>query len=100
MNGVKENRLFISYKKPYGAVSKDTISRWISVVMQQAGVDVAQFKPHSTRAASVSAADKLGVPIAEIIKTAGWSNETTFRKYYNKPLASKQCMAQTLLNKL
>ncbi len=63
-NGAFENRLFISYKKPYAAVSKDTVSRWIHVVMKLAGVDVSQYKPHSTRAAATSAANKLGVPVA------------------------------------
>jgi integrase len=99
-NGLKENKLFISFKKPYGAVSKDTISRWINIVMEQAGVDVKCFKPHSTRSASTSAADKLGVPVATILKTAGWSNEATFQKYYNKPVVcSKDGIANALLTK-
>ena len=98
-NGVVENRLFISYKKPYKAVTQDTISRWIHIVMKLSGVDVSYFKPHSTRAASASAAEKLGVPIAEILKTAGWSNERTFMKFYNKPLVAKRCMTQNLLKK-
>ena len=42
------------------------------------------FKPHSTRSASTSKAVVKGVPLADIIKTAGWSNAETFSKYYNK----------------
>ena len=76
----KDAQLFISFKKPHRPVSKD-ISRWINLVMKDSGVDVTCFKPHSTRAAATSAADKLGVPISLILQTAGWSNERTFRQY-------------------
>ncbi len=86
-SGVSEQQLFISFKKPYARVSKDTISRWIYTVMKEAGINVNIFKPHSTRAAAVSAADKTGrIPISVIMKTAGWASEATFQKYYNKPL--------------
>jgi hypothetical protein len=44
----RTKKRFISFKKPFGAVSKATIPRWINNVMQQAGVDVSCFKPHST----------------------------------------------------
>jgi hypothetical protein len=33
-------QLFISYIKPYKAVSTSTISRWIKVVLQRAGIDI------------------------------------------------------------
>ncbi|XP_072030140.1 uncharacterized protein [Amphiura filiformis] len=96
----KAKQLFISFKKPHKPVSKDSISRWINLVMKDAGVDISRFKPHSTRAAATSAADKLGVPISLILKAAGWSNERTFRKYYDKPLEGKQTgIARPFLNK-
>lgn len=99
-NGVAEDQLFISFKKPHTAVSKDTISRWIGSVMEQSGVDVTQFRPHSTRAASTSAANKLGVPIKEIMCTAGWSKAETFQRFYNKPLTQEgSCMVGKLLQK-
>ena len=40
------NRLFISYVKPFGAVSKDTISRWLKTVMYRSGIDVKKL-PHT-----------------------------------------------------
>ena len=43
-----ETRLFISYIKPHKWVSKDTIARWVKIVMQQAGLEERLFKPHST----------------------------------------------------
>ena len=96
----KETQLFISFKKPHHPVSKDSISRWINLVMRDSGVDVTRFKPHSTRAAATSAADKLGVPISLILQTAGWSNEKTFRQYYKKPLEETSGgLAKAILNK-
>ena len=79
-------KLFVSTLKPHGPVSKDTISRWVKASLVIAGIDTAVFKPHSTRAASTSAAQRKGVSLPEIINVAGWSNATTFAKFYNKPL--------------
>ena len=42
--------------------------------------------PHSFRGASSSAVLKRGIPVEEILRRAGWSNETTFRKFYNRPV--------------
>ena len=52
----KHSQLFISYVKPFSPVSRNTISRRVKTVMQRAGIDTTKFKPHSTRAASTSAA--------------------------------------------
>ena len=41
---------------------------------------------HSIRAASTSKASKFGVPLATIMRAAGWSNSNTFRTFYNKPI--------------
>jgi integrase len=79
-------QLFISYQKPFCAVSKSSIARWVKTVMNEAGLDTNIFTPHSLRSASTSAAARNNVPLNTILATAGWSNENTFRKYYNKPL--------------
>ena len=82
----KETKLFVSYRKPHCKVSVDTIARWLKTVMHRAGVDVRQFKPHSTRTAAVSKANAANVPISEILLQAGWRNEQTFQRFYKKPL--------------
>ena len=56
-----------------------------------AGVDVTVFKPHSTTPAATSAASRKGVQISEILNVAGWSNATTFARFYNKPLSDTEC---------
>jgi len=83
-----ESRLFIGTVKPHKHVSKDTISRWIKLVLSLAGIDIKLFKSHSVRSASTSAAKSAGIPIQTILKTAGWQKESTFRKYYDKPVKS------------
>ena len=77
-------QLFMSYQKPYKAVSKDTISRWLKKVLEEAGIDIEIFKGHSTRAASSSAARRDDVPIDQILNTAGWSNDETFKRFYDR----------------
>ncbi|XP_060600952.1 uncharacterized protein LOC132754353 [Ruditapes philippinarum] len=81
------NKLLISTVKPHGAVSKQTICRWIKLIMHRAGVHKS-FKPHSTRAAASSIAHMRGVPLQTIIESAGWSNAQTFAKYYDKPVSN------------
>ena len=87
-------RLFITTIRPHKSVSRDTIARWMKTTMKNAGIDTSIFKPHSTRAASTSGAR---VPLATILKTAGWSTSCTFRKYYKKPVLDKDQFARDLL---
>ena len=79
--------LFISYQQPHAPVSRTTISRWIRAVMTAAGVDTSLYKPHSTRAASTSAAAHAATPLDTILKTAGWASASTFAKFYRKEIA-------------
>ena len=78
--------LLISYVKPHKPVVKDTVARWVTKIMQTAGIDTSIFAPHSTRSASTSAAFRQGCPMQTILKAGGWSQEGTFLKYYNKPV--------------
>ena len=92
-----ESRLFISYVKPHKGVSKDTISRWIRTVMTDAGIAVNVFKPHSTRSAATSKALQSCVPIQDVLKQAGWSNQRTFDRFYNKPINYSSGFAEAVL---
>ena len=93
-----ERRLFISYKKPHKRVSSQTISRWLKYVMSSAGIDTAKYKAHSTRAASTSAANNSDLPVSAILSQAGWSNEKTFRNFYNKPVDGGRTFSQAILS--
>ena len=81
-----KSQLLLSFQKPFKPVSKDTISRWIKIVLKDAGIDITQFTAHSTRAASTSAAANAGAPVESILQSAGWSQCGTFAKFYHKPV--------------
>lgn len=82
----EETQLLISFVKPHKAVSKDTIGRWVKCVLANAGIDTNQFGAHSTRSASTSAAKRSGLDMTTIMRAAGWSNASTFARFYNKPI--------------
>ena len=81
-------KVFISYRAPYQPVSTATISRWIKLGLAMAGVDMTRFTPHSTRSAAASKGAAAFVPVDNILKVAGWSQESTFRKFYQRPIRS------------
>lgn len=91
------DKLFLSYVKPHKPVSRDTISRWIRSVMQDSGIDVSVFSPHSTRAASTSAAKSVGVPMEKILKAGHWSNAQTFARFYDKHITLDESQSFTNL---
>lgn len=90
------SKLFIITQKPFSGASKSTIANWIKLGLKLAGIDLSIFTPHSTRAAATSAVVNK-VPIDTIIKTAGWSKDCTFRKFYKKPITNDSSFSDTLL---
>ncbi len=88
------SKLFVSHAPPHASVSKTTIARWIKETLKLAGIDTSIFTPHSTRAASTSQAK---VPLATILRTAGWSKDCTFRKFYKKPVSGNSDFGLSLL---
>ena len=93
-----ESQLFISYNRPFRRVSRETISRWVKFVLTDSGIDTLRFKPHSTRAASTSAASNASVNLDDILHTAGWSSESTFAKFYKKPIVKENTFADKVLS--
>lgn len=78
-------KLLISFKKPYKAVSTQTLSRWIKSVMYESGINVDTFSAYSTRHAATSSAKRHGVNIDVIRKTAGWTKDSeTFARFYDR----------------
>ena len=80
-----EEKLFISYQKPYKAVSRDTISRWANS-FGGGGINTNIYTSHTTRAASTTKAYSKNVPLDALMKAAGWKSENTFHRFYNKPV--------------
>ena len=82
------SRLFLSYIKPHRPVSSSTIARWVKSVLTLSGINTDSFSAHSTRAAASSAAARAGVALKDIMNAADWTNESTFKKFYHKPVFS------------
>ncbi|XP_068723943.1 uncharacterized protein [Montipora capricornis] len=93
----KSSKLLISYIKPHNEVSSSTIGRWLKTCLSLANIDVNIYQAHSTRSASTTKAAQL-LPIDVVMKLAGWSQESTFRKYYDKPGAITDQMSNAVLS--
>lgn len=90
--------LFISFKRPDGRVGSQSVSRWLKIFMDQAGLDE-DFGANSTRHASTSRALVKGLDINNTKKAAGWSKDSMFFKFYNRPLRyGKKSFAEAVLS--
>lgn len=85
------DKLFVSYRKPFGNVTSQTLSYWIKDVLHKSGIDTSVFGAHSTRHASTSKAKCLGINLDIIRKTAGWdASSSVFARFYNKEIVCNQ----------
>jgi hypothetical protein len=67
-------------------------SRWIETITVKSGIDINVYSAHSVRSAASSKVRQRFVPIREIMEKAGWSNTSTFFKFYNKPIKEKRAI--------
>lgn len=95
-SAVDANRLFVSYVKPHKPITSQRIAHWLKATLETAGVNTGIFTAHSTRGAATSAALEKGVSVSEILQTADWSSESTFRKFYYRPV-KEPTFAQSIL---
>jgi hypothetical protein len=93
----KSNQLLISFIKPNGPISRDTLARWTIRVLTLAGVDTKRYSSHSTRGAVASSARALGVSVKTILSCAGWKTSVSFARHYNKRI-ERPNMAMSLLD--
>ena len=80
-----ESRLFLSFIRPFQAITSRTIARWLKYLLESAGIDTSVFNAHSVRGASSTAAANLGITTNDILKAADWSSESIFQRFYYKP---------------
>jgi site-specific recombinase XerD len=94
-----QDRLILTFKRPYLPASTQTISRWIKKTLKESGIDVNTFTAHSTRHSSTSAALRSGINIDQIQKTAGWSGSSAiFARHYNRPVGQSLNFSQAVLD--
>jgi hypothetical protein len=78
--------LFLAIRRPHKPVGSSTLGNWIKSCLSDAGLDPSSFSAHSTRGAAASKAVKQGIPVDTVLKTANWSRESTFQKFYHYEL--------------
>ena len=89
---------FIRTTFPYTPIKRGTLSSWSREGLRLAGVNVDNFSPHSTRAASTSKVKKSGyVKLTTILKSAGWRNAKTFARFYDKTIEDEGWNASSLI---
>ena len=80
--------LFLRAIPPFTNVKKATFAGWVKKGLLFAGIDLNQFKLHSTHAASSSTAFHAGIPVNEVLLRAGWSSISTFMRFYGRSVRS------------
>ena len=79
--------LLISSRKPYKPISSGTLSIWTKHILHASGINVNVFAAGSTRPASASKArETLSSDV--VMGAVGWTQESTFGKFYHKPILS------------
>lgn len=80
------NLLFLSLDDRHVNVTTRTISRWILLGMDKAGINIETFKAHSMRGASASTFRAKGMSLQRILKRGRWANRSVFKKHYLRNL--------------
>jgi hypothetical protein len=73
--------LFTSYVKPFGPVSRETISRWLKTVMSSSGIHHIVLDQQLFLRLI-----RMLFQLKKNMQRAGWTNARTFAKYYKKPI--------------
>ncbi|MPC55099.1 hypothetical protein E2C01_049033 [Portunus trituberculatus] len=76
--------------------SQDTLFCWTKDAMRVAGIDLNIFSPDSTRSLIGSKAT-LWLPLPTNTSTVGWSRESTFTKYYRRPISDTGNFSSAIL---
>ena len=78
----ESDQLFVAIIKPHKSVVACTIARWLKEVLNFQVLILVCSQP--IQQGATTAADS-GVTTSDILKAAGWSTESVFKKFYNHP---------------
>lgn len=90
-------QLLLSFIAPFGPISRATLARWTLQVLELAGLDTVQYKGHSTRGASASAARKMGASLNAVMRNASWRDARSFAVYYHKTIEDRSQAQRAIL---
>ena len=75
----------MSFAPPFHPVASKTLARWLTEVMAMAGLDTAEFKPHSARGAAAAFWRSKSLSVKEICMKADWSSSSgVFSLFYER----------------
>ena len=87
ISNCSSNRLFLSYIKPHRPASSLTIvARWVKSVLIFSLTNTESLSAQSTGTAVLPVASRAGVAVEDIMKASDWTNESTFKTFYHKPV--------------
>jgi integrase len=89
----EENQPFLFISTRGVRASIDTLQHWVVELLDSAGI---KAPAGSFRSASKSSAVARNVNVDQILKSAGWASESTFRRYYHRAIHSAQNCASLL----
>lgn len=92
-----EGGLFVSTRSPFKTIGASTVSRWVKVLLTEAGIDTTVYSAHSTRGASASKAAASGVSVENILRSGGWASESVFARHYRRGLETETDVADSIL---
>ncbi len=78
---IRKDEKFLFISSLGTRASKDTLRRWVEDVLLSCGITASAG---SCRSAASSSAFERKWPMDQILQSAGWSSENTFRKYYDR----------------
>ena len=84
VNAALHDELFRCYRNPHGPATRDTLARWVKMVLGSSGVNLDTFSAHSCRSASTSKAAASGVSLERILMAGQWSTSSTFYELNGK----------------
>ena len=89
--------LFLGTVKPFRSATVDTLSNWVRFDLIKCYLS--EYSPLSLRGAGTSAALRSNnLTVDTIMSAAGWSQNSTFQKLYDQPLAKDSSLDVAILS--
>jgi integrase len=93
---VRKDHLFLFVSSLGFRASKDTLRRWTRDFLLKCGITASAG---SCRSAATSSALERNWPMDQILASAGWSSENTFRRFYERKVLPKDVPLNLLADK-
>ena len=83
------SEVFRSLQPPFTKLSANSLGRITKEILQDQGLNVSLWQPHSTRGAGVALFKDLGLSSEQVCELGAWKNPATFGQYYLRLNAAK-----------